>query len=174
MTEPVPIKAAFPPWLRTTDGRLCAGLIAILLFCQVCLVVGLERIEGMLLRSEAQEVALHVANTVGNGVADLAGLLGDRRPTPEESGRIADILKINNVLGIRLVGKGGFDEFEPEFIEDAENGDTVVDKALLARGEVISRIDHDAGPGNRVIGRWDGHAPSSRTSLSSSEKTALS
>ena len=96
-----------PPWYRTIDGRLFAALVAILLSCLVALYGALQQTEKFLLRSEAQEVAIHAAYTIEHGVPDLARLAAELQAPPKVLSRLSEIIQMTNIAGIRVIESDG-------------------------------------------------------------------
>ena len=140
----VPVRSRRASWLSTTDGRLTVALLAILLFCLVVGVLGFEHAEKLLLRSEAQEVAAHVASTVEKGVPNIRHILSAREPTEAEVRRLTEIVAISNVVGIRMIGPEGEIVFEAESIVGKRYLGSKHYATLLASGETPTWVARES------------------------------
>lgn len=153
LTESVSVQRRKADWIGTTDARLGIGLCLILLFSLVIGLVGLERAEQILLRSEAQEVAAHVATTVENGVPNIRQILAQREPTAGEISRLNEIIAISNVVGIRMIGPEGEIVFEPKSLKGKGSLGTKQYADLLGNGPLHSWVDRDNDGSGQVIRR---------------------
>ena len=137
------------PWHRTTDGRLVAALVAILIFCLAALYVSLQHAEEFLLRFEAQEVATHAAYTIERGVPDLAGLGVELEPSRQVLSRLFDIVEMTNIAGVRILDPVGVVVFESLALRDAEFSGSRAYATLLTTNELTTWIDdRDASVGH--------------------------
>lgn len=153
MSEAVPAKSKEIAWQSETNGRLVGWLGLILLICLGVGIAGFEHGETVLLRSEAREVAAHVATTVKIGVPDIRRLLSEREPTDVEIRRLREIFSISNVVGIRLIGPGGEIVFESQSIEGKGYLGSAQYAALLGQDTPPTWIDRDNQLGAAVVRR---------------------
>jgi PAS domain S-box-containing protein len=124
------------PWHRTTDGRLFAALVAILLLCLAALYGALNQTEQFLTRSEAQEIAIHAAYTIEHGVPDIARLVADLEPPPKVLPRLSEIIDMTNIVGVRVIDPEGAVIFESDALHGNPFSGSLAYARLMAREEL--------------------------------------